>query len=155
MRAVEIHRLFQGQPGDLLFRADGRAAIGAVRVKRGHEVLPEGTGRIAVHHLPAFLDDHIAFGDDAPLGRSKVHHPVGFHFHHQAEPVSGDANDVPGAVDRGEGIEAAAVLLDGPLELALVEAVRRLEHQVLQEMRDAGLSRAGPRRTRPGTRASA
>ena len=78
---------------------------------------------------------HVALGEDARLGRREVRHAIGLHAHDEVEPVRGDVLDEGGVVDRGEGLEAPAVLLDGPVELALGELVGRLEHQVLEEMR--------------------
>ena len=138
--AVEGHRGVAGEAGDLGLGADGRAGPGAAVVERGQELLVEGPARIAVDDLPALLDDDGAFGEDARLARGEVGHAVGFHAHHQVEAVGGDAHGEGGVVDGGEGAEAAAVLLDGAVELALGELVGGLEHQVFEEVGGAGLS---------------
>jgi hypothetical protein len=137
VRAVEVHRVPPRQPGDLVLRADGRPAIGAARVKGGHELLREGTARVAFHHLPALLDHDFALRENVRLGRSEVDHAIGFHAHHQVEPVRRNALEVGGVVDRGEGVVAPAILRDDPAELTLGELVRGLEHEVLEEMPDA------------------
>jgi hypothetical protein len=70
-----------------------------------------------------------------------VAHPVGFHLHHQPETVGGDALEIGGVVLGGEGVVGAAVFLNHAGKLARFHIVGGLEHQVLEEMGDAGAAR--------------
>ena len=70
----------------------------------------------------------------------QVDHAVGFHLHHRAEPILGDALEVCGRVLAGEGVVLAAEASDDFGELADRDLVGRLEHQMLEEVGDAGTS---------------
>ena len=141
MLLVEGHRLVVGVLGDLLRPADDRAAVGVIEIERRAPLLAERAVRRILHHLPALLEHHVALREHALGGGVQVAHPVGFHAHHQVEPVGGDALEIGGVIGRGEGVVVAAVLRDDPAELAVRQLVGRLEHQMLEEMRDARLPR--------------
>ena len=67
-----------------------------------------------------------------------MRHAVGLHLHHGAELLLGDALVVGGDVLAGEGVVLAAEPGDDLGELADRDLVGRLEHQVLEEVGDAG-----------------
>ncbi len=70
----------------------------------------------------------------------QVDHAVGFHLHHLAEAVLGDALEIGGRVVAGEGVVLAAEAADDLGELADRDLVGRLEHQMFEEMGDAGFA---------------
>jgi hypothetical protein len=68
-------------------------------------------------------------------------HAIGFELHHGGKLVARHALEVAGIVGGGEGILVAADPQHGLRELAGRMLGRALEHQVLEEMRQAGFAR--------------
>src|SRR5206468_114246 len=68
----------------------------------------------------------------------QVLHPVRFEVDHEVQLVGRDVDEVRGDVLRGERVVLAAVFLDEPRELLGPVGRRALEHQVLEEVGDAG-----------------
>ena len=71
-------------------------------------------------------------------GEPQVGHPVGLHVHEGAELLLGDALVIGGHILAGEGVVLPAEPGDDLGELADRDLVGRLEHQVLEEVGDAG-----------------
>ena len=69
---------------------------------------------------------------------SEIAHAVGLEIEDEVEPVGRDVDVVRGDVLRREGVVLAAVALDEPRELAGAVRGRAPEHQVLEEVGDAG-----------------
>ena len=67
-----------------------------------------------------------------------MRHAVGLHLHQRRQLLLGDALVVGGDVLAGEGVVLAAELGDDLREVADGDLVGRLEHQVLEEVSDAG-----------------
>ena len=80
-------------------------------------------------------------GPDHLVGEDQVAHAVGLVAHHRRERVRRHGLVIGGVVPGGEGVLAAADLGDLGAELAGLVVLRALEHQVLEEMRDAGFAR--------------
>ncbi len=66
-----------------------------------------------------------------------MRHAIGLHLHQRPQLLLGDALMVGGDVLAGEGVVLAAELGDDLGEVADGDLVGRLEHQVLEEVRDA------------------
>ena len=79
-----------------------------------------------------------SLGRDLLLGQAQVRHAIGFHVHHGAEPLLGDALVIGGDVVAGERVVLAAEARNDLGEFADRDLVGRLEHQMLEEVRDAG-----------------
>ncbi len=112
-----------------------------VRVERGHHLLLQDAAWVIVDAGAALLQDHVALGRYVLRGQAQIGHAVGLHAHDRGQAVLRDALEVGGHVVIGEGVIVAAVLGDDLGELAGRDLLRALEHQMLEEMRDAG--RAG------------
>ena len=135
---VERQRRVARQRLDLRAPADHRHAVRVVEVERRRHLLGKQRAGVVVGALAALLQDHLALGLDRVLRQHQVAHPVGLHRHHRLEPVGGDALEIGGVVARGEGVVLPAVLGDDLGERAFGDGLGALEHQVLEEMRDAG-----------------
>ncbi len=71
---------------------------------------------------------------------AQIAHAVGFHAHDQLEPVARDALVIGGVVPGRERVVLAAIAGDGAREFARRDLARALEHQVFEEVRDAGMA---------------
>ena len=131
------HRVFEAQLLHLMAPADDRHAVAMVEVLRRHGLFAEQRLGRVFGPLVAFLDDDLAFGQDVGLGEADIAHPVCFHRHHQRQPVSGDALEIGGVIEAGEGVVGAAVFGDDLGQLSAFQVVGGLEQQVFQEMRHA------------------
>jgi hypothetical protein len=89
----------------------------------------------------ALLQHHVALGADDALVEGQPGHPVGLVIHHRAQMLLRHALEIGGVVEGGEGVLLPAEAGDDLGELAGRPARRALEHQMLEEMRDAGLGR--------------
>ncbi len=56
------------------------------------------------------------------------------------QPVGGDALEIGGVIGRCESVVVAAVRRDDLAELTVRQLVGRLEHQMLEKMREAGFA---------------
>ncbi len=138
---VEGQRVLTRQLLHLVHPADDGDAVGVVLVqRRRHLLCKDARGDVLGAHA-ALLDDHLALGLDLPFAQSQVHHPVGFHLHERPQAVLGDALVVACVVGAGEGVVLAAEARDDSGEFPGRELLRRLEHQVLEEMGDARYAR--------------
>ena len=67
-------------------------------------------------------------------------HPVSFHRHHQVQTIRRHALEIGGVIPTGKGVVIAALRLDRGGKLTRGEIVGALEHEVFEEMRDAGVA---------------
>ena len=139
--AIEGERVLRRQPVDLSLPADHRDPVRVAQI--GHRAAPfvELGGRAVAGALAPFLLNHTPLGRDLVVGQAKIGHPVGFHPHHQLELVARDALDIGGVVLAREGVVGTAVRGDDLRELAGRDGRRSLEHQVFDEVGDAGFAR--------------
>ena len=135
---VKGQRVVLRKLGHLVLPANDRDAVVVVHVQRGVHLLVEQSGRVVLDARAAFLEDDVALGDDLFFGKAEVDHAVGLHPHHGLQAVRGDALEVSRDVMAGEGVVLAAKARDNLGELAHRNLVRGLEHQVLEEVSDAG-----------------
>ena len=112
-----------------------------VQILRRPRLLGKEGCRIAVGAGGAFLQDHRTLGGHVIFQKPQIAHPVRFQLHHQVKPVCRDALEIGGVVPRGEGIVIAALGLHDFRKFARRHVIRALEHQMLQKMRDARVSR--------------
>ena len=82
---------------------------------------------------------HVALRVDHRIVKGEVGHPVGLEGHHGAEMLAGAALEISGVIVGGEGVLLPAQARHHLGELAGRVALGSLEHQVLEEMRDARL----------------
>ena len=110
-----------------------------MRLERdGANFLAEVPARVVLGTGPPLLDDHLALRGDLLGIEEQVLHPVRFEVDHEVQLVGRDVDEVRGDVLRGERVVLAAVFLDEPRELLGPVGRRALEHQVLEEVGDAG-----------------
>ena len=135
---VEAQRVLARQLRHLVLPADDRDAVRVREVERGVHLLVEPRAWVVLDARAALLDDHLPLRGDLIVGEAQVRHAVGLHLHQGSELLLGDALMVGGDVLAGEGVVLAAELGDDLGEVADGDLVGRLEHQVLEEVRDAG-----------------
>ena len=111
-----------------------------VLVERRLHLLGEQRLRVALDARAALLQHDVALRPDHRVGQDQVAHPVGLELHHGAQRARRDGLVIGGVVVRGEGVLAAADVGDSRVELAGLVVGRALEHQMFEEMRDAGLA---------------
>ena len=138
---VEVERIGAVERFHLVAPADGRLVVGMVEILRGAHLLGEARGRLVLDALVALFEDDVALAHDDVVGEHEAGHAVGLEFHQGAEMLARGALEIAGVVVRRE-----RVLLAADRGELLREAPGRilrgaLEHQMLEEMRDAGLAR--------------
>ena len=105
--------------------------------ERAHLFAEEST-RIVLGARAPLLDDDLALGGDLLGIQEQVLHAVSLEIDHQVELLRRDRDVIGGDVLGCERVVLAAILLDELRELLGTVARRALEHQVLQEVSDAG-----------------
>ena len=135
---VPVQRVLGRERAHLRFPADDRDTVGVVEILRGAHLLTQDGAGVVVDTLAAFLQDHIAFRQHHRVSQRQIGHAVGLQLHHQFQPVGGDGLEVGGVVPGSEGVILAAIAVDNAAELAGGQVAGAAEHQMFQEMRDAG-----------------
>ena len=87
------------------------------------------------------LEDDVALGQHHLVGEHQAGHAVGLEFHHGLELLARHALVIAGVVVRGEGVFLAADARRRLREPAGRILRGALEHQVFEEMREAGFAR--------------
>ena len=113
----------------------------AVLEKRSADRLSELRTGIVVGAHAALLEDHLALGQERFVRQDEVRHAVGLVIHHQPEMLLGDGLVIDRVVRRGEGVLAAADIIDLGREFACRMGAGPLEHQVFEEVGDPRFSR--------------
>ena len=108
-----------------------------VLVERRRHLLGQDARRHVLGAHAALLDDDLPLRLHLFRLEAEVHHAVGLHLHHGLEMGLGDALEVGCVVGAGEGVLLAAEPRHDGRELAVGELLGGLEHQVLEEVRDA------------------
>ena len=109
-------------------------------VERRAHLLRQDAAGVIVDARAALFEDDLALGGDVVLGQPQIGHAVGLHPHDQRQPVLGDALEVGRRVMGGEGVVLAAIAGDELGKLARRDLFGALEHQMFEEMRDAGFA---------------
>ena len=123
-------------------RADGHPVIRVVgrKERRRQRHAGEAVGTVLVV-LPALVQHHLALGGELLLRqrRQQVAHAVGLEPHGQLQRLGRHHFPVVRAIGVGRAVDERAGLLQG-LEIPRRMVRRPLEHQVLEEVREAGAS---------------
>ncbi len=138
---VEFQCVFRAECRDFVLVADDVAAERVLAVKRGVHFRLKLRHRIVLDPHAQFFQHHVALGQHFRVGQLQVDHAVGLHLHHERQAVFRDHLEIGGEVVAGEGVVLPAVARHDARELAGLDFLRALEHQVFEEMRDAGLAR--------------
>ena len=110
-----------------------------MRLERdGADLLAEEAARVVLGARAPLLDDDLTLRGDLLGIEEQVLHAIRLEIDQQIELVGRDVHVIRGDVLRRERVVLAAVLLDQTRELLGAMARRALEHQVLEEMGDAG-----------------
>ncbi len=125
---------------DLMAPADDRLAIGMLGEKRRLHRLAQLVGGVGIGAHAALLLHDLALGRDDLVGEDEVLHAVRLIIHADGELARGDALEIGGVVVRGEGVLLAAGIGDELGEFALLVIFGALEHQMFEEMGDAGFA---------------
>ena len=93
---------------------------------------------LVVHAQAAFFLDRLPLIVDVLLRDGGRPHAIGLEEKHHVELVCRHLLEVEGVIFVGLPVMVAAVVLDEPGELAIGDVLRALEHQVLEQVREAG-----------------
>jgi hypothetical protein len=112
-----------------------------IEEQRGLHFFAELRRRVVGDTAVLLFEHDVALRQHRVIGQLETGHAIGFEFHHHLQTVASDALEVAGIIGRGERI-----LLSAESGQDLGEAAGRillgtLEHQMLEEMRDAGFTR--------------
>ena len=117
--------------------------------------------RLVVDAQAAFFLHRLALVVDVLLRDRRRPHAIGLEKQHHVELVRRHLLEVDRVILVGLPVVVAAVVLDEAGELAVGDVLRALEHQVLEQVREAGAALAArfatrrcrpPRPTRPAPR---
>jgi hypothetical protein len=132
---VELHRL---QVGNL---ADRRPVIGVIRRKerRQQRHRRQAVGAVFII-LPPLVEHDLTLVRELRLGqrRQQITHSIRFHPQRELERAGRHHFPIVGAVGVGRSVERRTGALQR-LEIPAVVVLRALEHQVLEQVREAGL----------------
>ena len=135
---MEAAHVLEGGGVELLDRADAGAAVRVLLVDLARQVQAEqaavGLGEDALAQL---LLDHGALGREHRLVDHQRAHAVGLGEQQALEVVGRHDLVVGGDVVGGEGVVAAAHVLGEAVEGLVGQVARGLEHQVLEQVREA------------------
>ena len=132
---VDAHRADVGHP------ADRRPAV-RVEIERGrHQLLVEPAVDVVLDALAPLVGHDIALGLDRRRLEHQAVHALALEADRQRQLVGRHAEAVVGPVDPGRGVGLAAGRLDHAIELAGRQRLGLAEHQVLEQVREAGLAR--------------
>ena len=134
-------RVLAVQALDLVPPADDRNPVRMMGEERRLHRLAELRAGIGVAMHAPLLEHHVALGRDDVVGEGQAGHAVGFERHAGLEVLLGDLLEIGGEIVAGEGVLHAADLGDEFRELALGMALRAFEHEMFEEMGDAGFAR--------------
>ncbi len=112
-----------------------------VEIERGVHLLAEPRARIVGDPRVLLLEHDLELGPHHVVGQHQAGHAVGFELHHRLELVARDALEIAGIVGRGERVLLAADGGDDLREAAGRVLGGALEHQMFEEMREAGFAR--------------
>src|SRR6476660_10597345 len=118
--------------------ADDRNAVGMLGVQRRHHLLLQNARWIVVDAAAALLEYDLALGGYILLAQAQISHTVGLHGHRRGQSILGHALEIGGDVVIGESVVLTAIPRHDLGELPRRDRVRSLEHQMLEEMGDAG-----------------
>ena len=112
-----------------------------VAIQRGTDRFAKLGAGVIVHARGPLFQNDLKLGLYLILAQFEIGHAVGFKLHHCLEMLLGDALEISGVVLCGEGVFLAAHGRDDLGEFPVRVRRRSLEHQVLEEMGNAGLAR--------------
>ena len=143
--AEEPRDVLEARRGEIFHRSDRRPAIRmSGRIEHRRQLDERLAVRLVVDALTLLVLDNIALAVDL-VGRLVVEeeaHAIGLEEQRQLERVRGDVLVIVGAIVGGRAVVVAAGGLEPVVELAFRHVHRSFEHDVLEEMREAGA--AGP-----------
>ena len=137
---IEGQRVLAVELLDLVAPADHRPAVRVVEIERGGDLLAEARSRVVGDALVILLENHLKLGPHLVVGQRKAGHAIGLEVHQGREMLARRALEIGRVVGRREGVFLPAEGRDGAAEVAERILGGALEHQVFEEMGDAGLA---------------
>ena len=137
---VETDRIVERKPADLMFPTDDRNAIGMRQELRRGELLTEQRPWVVAGTLAAFLQHDIALRDDRLVSQHEIAHAISLEPHHELQMLARDGLEIGRVVVCREGVLAPAMTRDQLGERAIGKLAGPLEHEVFEEMGDAGFA---------------
>ena len=134
----EIREVFERRGVEVGHRSDNRVLVREVLEQQLADHFRRLAVRLVVHAQAAFFLDRLALVVDVLLRDGRRPHAIGLEEEHHVELVGRHLLEVEGVVLVGLPVVAAAVVLDEPGQLAIGDILRALEHQVLEQVREAG-----------------
>ncbi len=139
--SVKGECVFAGQGADFVEPTDDRRAVTVVEVERRVDLFGKPRFGVAVGALAPLLDDDIAFGQYVGFGEHEVGHAVRFERHDSFKVLRRYRFEVAGVVVRGKRVQLSAESLHGARESVARIVGCALEHEVLEQVGDAGFAR--------------
>ncbi|MCU7374351.1 hypothetical protein PEC18_26810 [Paucibacter sp. O1-1] len=137
---MEVAHITQRRGVELGDIADHRALVGMLLIAVAGDRVEEQAIGIGQHALAKLLLDHLALAVEIGLVQVQIGHALGLGPEHRFQMVGRHGAVVDRHVLGGEGIVAATHVLGHAVELLVGHMPRALEHQVLEEMGQAGAS---------------
>jgi len=139
VRLVEGDAVLGVEALDVHHPADGRPVIGVLGEGGLVEDLVRGALDVVVDAHAALVGDDLLLAHDLRLAQHELRHAIALELHGEAEAILGQRLVVVGPVEPRAGVRLGAVLLELAIELSRLEAFALVEHEVLEEVREAGL----------------
>ncbi len=127
------------EPEDVGHPADRRPVVGMLAERGLVEELAGGPLDVVVDAVASLVGDDLFLARDLLFAQDEASHPFALELHREREAIGRERLVIVGPVDPGRGVRLGAVLLEEPVELAGLDALALVEHQVLEEVGEPGL----------------
>jgi hypothetical protein len=111
------------------------------RERRFVEQLVRRPFDVVVDAVAPLVHDDFALARDLFVAKHQLRHPLGFELHREGDAIGGEALVIVRPVEPRAGVRLGAVLFEGAIELARLQPLGLVEHQVLEEVGEARLPR--------------
>ena len=142
VRFVEAFAVLRGEPEDVGHPADRGPMVRVLLEGDLVEKLARGPLYVVVDAEAAFVRDYFLLTRDLSVAEDEAAHSLALELHRQGQAIGREGLIIIGPVDPRRRVRLCAVLLQHSIELAGLERLRLVEHQVLEQVREPGLSRA-------------
>ena len=105
------------------------------------EKLVRGAFNVILDAIAALVRNDFFFARDLRLAEHEARHALALELHGKTESIRRQRFEVVGPVEPRGRVGLGAILLEHAIELARFEALRLVEHQVLEQVRKPGFSR--------------
>ena len=140
VNAKEFLDVFDGGRVQILHGADHRMLVGEVIVDQALQYFRCFAVRLIVHAQPALFLHRVALIVQVRLVHRQRTHAVRFQKQPQIQLIGSERFEIIRPILRGGAVHIAAVVFDQNHVLAFADVFRSLEHHVLEQVRESGVS---------------